>query len=186
MSTLWKLRLKVSGMSVTIFDSMMRPVSVRSVCSSGDSATTLTASRHLADLELHVHADGRVDVHLDARTHDLSESLHLRLDDIRTVQEAGKRVDPDLVGGRGSLDVGLSFRGRHGRAGDGGTAGIGDRAEQRAGHGLSACGGWNENEQARDHGRRDNRVAVQPVQATSATASCVLLSRDEHSTIRAG
>jgi hypothetical protein len=28
---LWKLRLKVSGNSDTIFDSMMRPVSVRSV-----------------------------------------------------------------------------------------------------------------------------------------------------------
>jgi hypothetical protein len=40
----WKLRLKVSGSSATIFDSMMRPVSVRSVCSSGVSAATVTVS----------------------------------------------------------------------------------------------------------------------------------------------
>ncbi len=40
----WKLRLKVSGSSATIFDSMMRPVSVRSVCSSGVSAATSTVS----------------------------------------------------------------------------------------------------------------------------------------------
>jgi hypothetical protein len=42
--TLWKLRLNVSGMSETIFDSRIRPVSVRSVCSTGVSAETVTAS----------------------------------------------------------------------------------------------------------------------------------------------
>jgi hypothetical protein len=36
--------LNVSGSSVTIFDSRMRPVSVRSVCSIGVSADTVTAS----------------------------------------------------------------------------------------------------------------------------------------------
>ncbi len=40
----WKLRLNVSGMSVTIFDSMMRPVSVRSVCSTGLSPCTVIDS----------------------------------------------------------------------------------------------------------------------------------------------
>ena len=41
---LWKLRLKVSGMSVTIFDSRIRPVSVRSVWRIGVEPTTVIDS----------------------------------------------------------------------------------------------------------------------------------------------
>ncbi len=44
MSRLWKLRLKLSGRSLTIFDSMRRPVSLRSVCSIGLSPCTVIDS----------------------------------------------------------------------------------------------------------------------------------------------
>src|SRR4029078_9574907 len=83
-SRLWKLRLKVVGMSVTIFDSSTRPVSVRAVRRTGDSATLRAVGLQglrlvsdvdrlvqLSDLQLHVHANRRVDVHLDALTYDL-------------------------------------------------------------------------------------------------------------------
>jgi hypothetical protein len=41
---LWKFRLKVRGSSDTIFDSRIRPVSVRSVWRTGLSAETVTSS----------------------------------------------------------------------------------------------------------------------------------------------
>ena len=91
---------------------------------------------HLAHFEFHVDADRRVDIHFDARPHDLLESLQLSVDGVGAVQQTCEQVLADLVGRRRTLDVRLRFGRGHRRARDRAAAGIGDRAEQRTGDGL--------------------------------------------------
>ena len=79
----WKFRLKPSGISLTIFDSMMRPVSVRSVCRTGVSDGDGHRLGELAQLQRQVHAHRRVDVDSDVLTDDLSETLQLGLDRVQ-------------------------------------------------------------------------------------------------------
>ena len=84
----WKLRLKVSGISATNFESIMGPVSVRSVSAAGVSVATGQVSFELARLRAEVHAHRRVDLHFHAFTQDLLESLELGLNGVSAVLEA--------------------------------------------------------------------------------------------------
>ena len=92
----------------------------------------------LADFQLHVHADGGVDVDLDVLADDFLEPRQLGIHDVGAVLQAREDEVAGVVAHGGAADVGLHFGHRHGGAGDARAARVGDVAEQRAGDGLRA------------------------------------------------
>ena len=126
-------------MSVTIFDSMMRPVSVRSVCSTGLSPVTVIDSWRLPTSILR---STRIVVLTSTMTPSrttflkpLSSADH----PVGAVLQAREAVVAALVRGRVVADVGVGLGDRHGDARQGEARRIDDVAEQPALDRLRGC-----------------------------------------------
>ena len=138
---------------------MMRPVSVRSVCSAGISAGDRDLLVQLPDLERDIHAHGRVDVDRDPVTLVLAEALELRLDAVRAAQQAAEGVVAAFVRHGGAADARVHVRDCHGHPRHGGTARIGDVADQGAANGLGVRCWWPGDRKESGEGREDGQSA---------------------------
>ena len=171
----WKLRPKPSGIAAICAPSMMRPVSVRSVCSAGVSEVTVTTSLISPVCNVEIDADGRVHVDADVLADDLLEAGEFGFDAIDAVLDVREVVDAALVGdGRGG-NVGALFGDGDRGAGHRPAAGVGDRSEQRPSSGLGIDGrlAWPERHQPiyEKRGKPTRAANVVPAPSTPLLAS---------------